>query len=130
MQRQHRALAEADQLQRRRRQLAARELGIEEFVEAGTRGVHAGPALVRVAEGQVEPLLAAAALAAGFGCMRGNEGGLRQQWLPGAADLDQVVAVGAIAMQENHELPGRTALRLDARTVEFCRHYFETLLLG
>jgi hypothetical protein len=43
--------------------------------------------------------------------------------LPGAADLDQVVAVGAVAMQEHHQLARRAACaRFDARSVEISSH--------
>src|SRR5262245_22703701 len=52
-----------------------------------------------------------------------DERGPRQQPLPGAANLNQVVAVGAIAMQEHHELTRRAALaRLEPRSVQFSRH--------
>jgi hypothetical protein len=49
--------------------------------------------------------------------MRGDESGLRQNLLPGAADLDQVVAVGAIAMQEDDELLRGTGAWCKPRTV-------------
>ena len=52
--------------------------------------------------------------------VRRHERGVRQQALPGAADLDQVVAVGAIAVQEHHELPRGAGARLDAAwAIEF-----------
>jgi hypothetical protein len=54
--------------------------------------------------------------------MRRNEGGIRQQLLPGAADVDQVVAVGAIAVEEDDELLGRTGARLEPRSIEFNGH--------
>ena len=38
--------------------------------------------------------------------MRRDEGGVGQKRLPGAADIDQVVAVGAIAVQEHDEAFG------------------------
>ena len=44
--------------------------------------------------------------------------------LPGAADLDQVAAVGPIAVQEHHQPPRRAArLRLEPRAIELCRHH-------
>ena len=55
VQRHHRALAEADERERRRRQLAAGEFGVEELLEHGRRLVGADPAFVRIAEGQLEP---------------------------------------------------------------------------
>ena len=104
MQRHHGALAEADQRERRGRKVAARELGIEERFEHRRGLVDAEPALVGIAEGEREPLPADRRLAARLRRMRRHEGGLRQQRLPGAADLDEVVAVGAIAVQEHHQL--------------------------
>ncbi len=77
------------------------------------RLVDADPALVRIAERQRKPLPADRRLRAGLRRVRRHEGGVRQQALPGAADLDQVVAVGAVAVQEHHELraPGPSAAR-------------------
>ena len=91
--------------------------------------VGADPALVGIAEGQREPLPADRRLAAGLRRVRRDEGGVRQQALPGAADLDQVVAVGAIAVQEHDELARRSRTRLEPRTVEFSGHQ-ALLLLG
>ncbi len=114
MQRHHGALAEADQRQRVGRQLPARQFGVEKFVERGRGLVDADPALVGIAEGEPEPLPADRRLPAGLGRMRRDEGGVRQDRLPGAADIDQVVAVGAIAVQENHEALGLAGCRLKA----------------
>ena len=61
MQRHHGALAEADQRQRRRRQIAAREFGVEECVEHRRGRVDAAPALVRIAEGERKPFAARSA---------------------------------------------------------------------
>ena len=80
------------------------QFGIEEGVERRARPVDAAPALVRIAEGQRKPLPPDRRLAAGLRRMRRDERGVRQQRLPGAADVDQVVAVGAVAVQE-HDQP-------------------------
>ena len=122
MQRHHGALAEADQRQRRGRQVAALELGVEEAVEHRRRLVDADPALVGIAEGERKPLPAHRRLAARLRRVRRDEGGLRQQPLPGAADLDQVVAVGAVAVQEHDQLARRARARLEPRTVELTGH--------
>ena len=53
--------------------VAALELGIEEALEHRRRLVDADPALVRIAEGEREPLLADRRLAAGLRRMRGDE---------------------------------------------------------
>ena len=65
------------------------------------------PALVRRAGEQRKPLPPGRRLAARLGRMRRDERGVRQQPLPGPADVDQVVAVGAIAVQEHDEALGR-----------------------
>src|SRR5499427_6267760 len=119
MQRHHGALAEADERERRGRQIAALELGVEEACEDGRRLVDAGPAFIGVAEGEREPLPANRRLAAGLRGVRGDEGRLRQEPLPRPADVDEVVAVGAVAVQEHDELARRTRARLEPRTVEF-----------
>src|SRR5262249_57871033 len=93
MQRHHGALAKADQRQRGRRQLVPGELGIEKAFEYRRGFVDTGPALVGIAKGQREPLPADRRLAAWLGRVRRDEGTMRQHFLPGAADLDQVVAV-------------------------------------
>ena len=54
--------------------------------------------------------------------MRRGECGVRHEDLPRPADLDQVVAVGPIAMQEDDELLGRAGARLEPWTVELCGH--------
>src|SRR6266508_992887 len=121
MQRHHRALAEADERERRGRQVAALELGVEEARENGRGLVDAGPALARIAEGEREPLPADRRLAARLRRVWGDERGVRQQALPGAADIDEVVAVGAVAVQEHDELARGARTRLEPRTVEL-RH--------
>ena len=94
------------------------EFGLEKAFERRRGLVDANPAFVRIAEGQRKPLPADRRLAARLGRMRRDESGLRQNLLPSAADLDQVVAVGAIAMQEDDELSGRAGAWRQPRTVE------------
>src|SRR5882757_3072963 len=123
MQRHHGALAETYQRQRGRRQVAARKLGVEEALEHGRCLVDTDPALVRIAEREVEPLLAGRRLPAGLRRVRRDERGLWQQPLPGAADLNQIVAIGAVAMQEHYELACCAAcVRLKPWSVQFSRH--------
>src|SRR5262249_24999714 len=99
-----------------------RELGVEECLESGRRHMHAIPALGRIAEGQWEPRAAHRRLSAGTRRMRRDEGGVLQERLPGAADLDQVVAVRAIAVHEHDELARRAVLRREAGTVDLTGH--------
>ena len=123
MQRHHRSLAEAHQRERRARQLVAEKLGVEKSLQARRRLGDATPAFVRIAEGQAEPLPPDRRLAARLGRMRGRERRLRQILLPGAADLDQIVAVGAVAVQEHHELSRRPGARREPRTIELNGHW-------
>ena len=52
-----------------------------------------------------------------------HEGRVGQRGLPCPPELDQVIAVGAIAMQEDDELARRPArARGEPRAIEFCRH--------
>src|SRR6202142_844022 len=119
MQRHHRSLRKADQCQSLRRQLPACEFGIEEAVERGRSLVDAGPALARIAERQRKPFAPARGLSATVRRVRRDEGGIRQQAGPSAADLDQVVAVGAVAVQEHHLLPRLARARLDSWSIKF-----------
>ena len=124
MQRHHGALAEADQRQRRRRQLAgarARHRGTASSTGAGL--VDADPALVRIAEGEAETIAGpTGAWPQGSGACGETKAVSGSSGLPGAADIDQVVAVGAIAVQEHHQPLGLAAWRLEPRSVEFTGH--------
>ena len=119
MERHHGALAKADERERARRKLAARELGVEELLEPGRGGVHAGPALLGVAHGECEPLPAGHSGAEHLRGVRRHERRIGQQLLPRPADLDEVATVGPVAVQEHDELARGTArLRLEPRTVQ------------
>ena len=101
----------------------AGKLGIEKTLHDRRRLVDPGPALVGIAEGQRKPLLADRRLSARFGRVRRYKSRVRQQLLPSAADLDEVVTVGAVAMQENHKLSRSTGARVEPRPVEFNGHW-------
>src|SRR6185503_7129235 len=75
------------------------------------------------AEGEGKPFAPRGRLAARARRVRRNERGLRHHGLPRLADLDQVVAVGAVAVQEHHELARGAAFRRKAGTVEFSGHF-------
>ena len=55
---------------------------------------------------------------AGFRRVRRNKSGIGQELLPRAAELDQVVAIGAVAMKENDELARLARARLKPRAVK------------
>src|SRR5579863_8444710 len=109
MQRHHGALAKAHQGERAAGQVVALELLVDEALQERGRLVDPEPALVFFPEGQGKPLPAGRRLGATLGRMRRYEGGVRQQVLPGAPELDQVVAVGAVTMEEDDELARRAA---------------------
>ena len=54
--------------------------------------------------------------------MRRNESRVRQQWLPHFADLDQVVAVGAVTVKKDHKLPRAAGARGKSGTIKLCGH--------
>ena len=54
--------------------------------------------------------------------LRRDERGLRQVLLPGAADVDQVVAVGAIAVQEDDKVLRGSGFWRKSRAIEFSGH--------
>src|SRR5438105_5308910 len=114
MQSHHGALAEADQRERRGRQVAALEFGLEKPFQHGRRLVDAEPALIGIAEGERKPLLADRRLTARLRRMWGNKGSVWQQRLPGASDVDEVIAVGAVAVQKYDKLARGARARLEA----------------
>src|SRR5689334_16315268 len=124
MKRHHRALAEADQRQRRGRKISAFELGIEEAFKKRPCLIHSGPALLRISKRQRKPFAAGRRLPAGTRCMWRHESGLRQQLLPGSSDLDQVIAVGTVAVQKHDQLACGTRAGLEPRAVKFSHSSF------
>src|ERR1700733_8464985 len=121
MQSHHRALAEADERERLRWQPMTRQLGIDEALQYRGRFVDADPALIWIAKGQSKPLASDRRLPASFRGVRRDERRVRQQRLPGAADLDQIVAVGAIAVEKNDELPCGPRSRTKPRAIKLGR---------
>jgi hypothetical protein len=109
--RQHRALAETDERKRARSEVMPFELGIEKGIERGRGLRDAADELAGVAEGEVEPLPAHGRGTARLGRMGRDEGGMGQELRPFAPEADQVVPVGAVAMQEDDELARRAACR-------------------
>ncbi len=104
------------------------KFGVEKGVERGRRRVDANPAFVRIAEGERKPFAPDRRLAARVRRVRRHEGGVRQQALPGPADIDQVVAVGAIAVQEHDQLLGGAGSRLQTWAVEVSHYRFFLLV--
>src|SRR5215510_15168130 len=124
MERHHGALTEPDKCQRRRWKIATLRLGVEEALEDRCCLVHTRPALVRIPECQRKPFAAHRRLSAGTRGVWRNECGVGQQALPGAPDLDQIVAIGAVAMKKDHQLACASRARLKARSVEFSHSSF------
>jgi hypothetical protein len=122
MQRHHGALAETDEAKRPGRQLVALQLGVEKSLEHRRRFVDAEPALIGIAEGERKPLPPDRRLSARLRRVRRDERRLRQILLPGAADVDEVVAVGAIAVQEHDKLLRGAGARRQPRAVKLSGH--------
>src|SRR6266436_153292 len=129
MKRHHAALAESNQGQRAASQVAALEFLANKVLEGLGGLVDAGPTLVLVPESERKPLPPGRRLTARLGRVRRHEGGVRQEILPGASEFDEIVAVGAITMEEDDELAGWSAgARGKARPGEFCSDHSSVVL--
>ena len=111
VQRHHRALAEPHQ-----REVALGEPQRREpRVDIGVERVCGPRDAIRHASGravaEAEPLPARGCHVAGLRRVRRGEAGVRQEPPPGLGEADQVVAVGAQPVQQQHELAGRAACR-------------------
>ena len=85
------------------------------------RADNAAPALVGITHGEGKPLPAHRRHGAALGRIGRHKIGVGQQSPPLTADLDQVGAVGAIAVQEHHQLARRAACaRLEPRCRSTC----------
>ena len=128
MQRHHRPLAEADQSEARIVEAEPGEFGVEKGVERRPRRNDAAPALIRAArvvgreDVEPEPLPARRRAGAALGRVRRNESGVGQQFPPLPAEFDEVVAVGAIAVQEHDQPLGGGGLGIEARAGQFSGH--------
>jgi len=109
--RHHGALAETHQPERVGAKIEALKLGVEKGFERGRGARHTADHLALIAKGEVEPLPAHRRHAARLRRMGGGEGRMGQERGPFAPQADQVVAVGAIAMEEYDELPRRAPRR-------------------
>ena len=98
------------------------KLGIDEAFQHRRRLVDADPAFIGIAEGEGEPLPPDRRLPARLGRMRRDERRLRQQLLPHPANLDEVVAVGAVAVQKHDQLARRSRQRRKPRTIKLSGH--------
>ena len=98
------------------------KFGVDKALQSRPRLIDSDPALIGIAEGQREPLPPDRRLPARLRGVRRNERRLRQQRLPGAADLDQIVAVGAVAVKKDDELPRPTGARCKSRTIKRYGH--------
>src|SRR4029079_306332 len=109
--REHGALTEADKSEGARGELHALKFGIEKGIHHRARLGNAVHNLARIAERQIEPLPSHRRHAAWLWRMGGDKRGMRQRPRPFAAQRDQVVAVGTIAVKEHDELFGLTTGR-------------------
>jgi hypothetical protein len=102
-------LREAHQRQLMIRQPIALELGVEKSLDQRRDRLHAEPQRVRPAVAQREPLIAEWRHIARVRCIWRDERGTGQQRGHGRRQLDQVLAVGADAVQQHDQLAGRPA---------------------
>ena len=107
MQRHHGALRESDQRRRLVGESALGQLAVDEGVEQGGGGPRRGGLAGEVDPFEPEPLAAEADLA-GERRIGRNEGAVRQRLGPIGRQPEQVLSVGAIAVQQHHQ-PARPA---------------------
>ena len=119
--RHHRPLAEADEGEVAVGELEAGELGVEEGLQCWRGMRDAAPVGVEVAEGERKPLPAHRRLVARVGGVGGGEGGVGEDGGEHPAEVDEVVAVGAVAVEKYHQLLRRPAVRgRQSRSVDHC----------
>ena len=106
MQGHHRALAEADQRQTVMVEAQSIKLRIEKRVERRPCSRHPAPTLGRIAHRERKPLSAHWRHAARLWRVRRYKDGIGEPVLPLLAQLNQIIAVRAIAMEKHHEVLG------------------------
>ena len=122
VQRHHGALAEADEHETVRRQPVAGELPVEKAVERGTGRNHAAPILAGIAHGEPEPLQRAGHAGDRLRRIGRDERRTRERAPPFVAQRDQIVAVGAVAVQQHDQGRCRAPARLAPRPVQLFQH--------
>ena len=129
MQRHHRALAEAAEGEPGFVDPKLSKLLVEKRVDHRLGGLGALEAIIagaRVVDrprgAQREPLPAHRRAGAALVRMRRDESRVGQDRAPMLAEFDQVVAVGAVAVQEHDELLGLAAFGLEAGSGQFGGH--------
>jgi hypothetical protein len=100
----------------------ARQGGLGSGLEGGEGAVHGhgvAAGQVRVVLGEAKPLTTAAPDLAGLRRVGGVEDGVGEAAGQGRGQADQVVAIGAIAVKQDDQPPGRLAIgRRQGRSVE------------
>jgi hypothetical protein len=124
MQRHHGALAEADQHSLAFVEAVSCQGVVEKPVDQRRRLAHAGRGDQRIEARDAEPLVAGRIELAGMGRIGGVEHGVGHQRRQHRRQPDQVVAVGAVAVQQHHDVARSAAgVRAVARPLEL-RHSF------
>jgi len=118
MQGHHGALAETDKHEAVGGKPIAREFIIDEAIDGRLSRHHAAPVFAGIAHRQRKPLQAAVHAGDGLGCVGCNKNSLRQPAPPTVAERNQVVAVGAVPMQQHHQGRGCNAAWFQAWSVE------------
>ncbi len=131
MQRHHGALGEAQQDRLGLVKAVLRHRVVEEALDEGCRGAHAGRGDRRIEPGDTEPLVAEGIALAGIGRVGRMEHHVGHQRRQHRRKPDQVVAVGAVAMQQHHQMAGlAAALRPVMRAVDLLGHLVFGSVLG
>jgi hypothetical protein len=111
MQRHHRALREADQGGPAFVQSVLGHLLVDEGIDFRRGAAHTGQRQRGIEPRYREPLVTEGIALAGLRCVGGVEHRVGHQRAEGRRQADQVVAVGAVAVQQDHEMAGsHTAL--------------------
>src|SRR5262245_43328453 len=120
----HGPLAEPDQRECGRREIVPFQFGVEKGVQDRSCCVDANPTFVRITKCERKPLATNWRLPTRAWCVRRYKCCGRQQTLPGTSNLNQIVSVGTIAVQKNHELTCGTRSRSEPRAVELSHSSF------
>ena len=100
------------------REAVARQLGIEKAVERRPGGLDAAPVFAGIAQRQREPLQGAVHAGDRLRRIGRHERRVGQPLPPAVAERNEVIAIGAVAVQQHHQGGGLAPARLQPRSVE------------
>src|SRR5262249_7074177 len=130
VQRHHGALTEADEGQPLRTEPKAGKLAVKKALHYRPGGFHAARVFLPIAPRQGEPLEAAEHAGDRLRRVGGEEGRVGQPLLPAGGQLDEILAVGAIPMQQDYQRSGSTPPGFDAWTLQLTHQSGTALALA